>query len=169
MTTASRYGPDMKLRLPSSSAWIVQRLIHATALWTRPMTLGVRAIVIDEQDRILLVQHSYVPGWHLPGGAVEPGETTLDAVRRETREECGIEIRGHPLLHGVFFNAAASRRDHVVVYVVRCFGPTKRPISGWEIVGTGFFAASDLPPGTTRSTRARIREALEGTQPLAEW
>lgn len=159
----------MKLRLPPSSAWIVQRLIHSAARWTRPMTMGVRAIVIDEEDRILLVKHSYVPGWHLPGGAVEPGETTIDAVRRETREECGIEIRDAPVLHGVFFNSGASRRDHVVVYVVRSFDRTERRRPDWEIVDTGLFAASDLPAGTTRSTRARIREVLEATLPPAEW
>lgn len=159
----------MKLKLPASSAWLVQRLIHATARWTRPLTVGVRAVIADGEERICLVKHSYVPGWHLPGGAVEPGETALQAVIREVREECGIEVTGPPRLHGIFFNAAASRRDHVLVYAVRTFEQRGPRTSDWEIIEAGFFASSDLPQGTTRATRRRVREVLEGIPPETRW
>ena len=158
----------LKLRMPTSSARLVERLIHGTARWTRPMTMGVRAIVVDGDDRVFLVKHSYVPGWHLPGGGVEPGETVFDAMVRETREECGIEVMGQPALHGVFFNSRASRRDHVVVYVVRTFRQQpRRP--DWEIVEAGFFPVGGLPDGTTAATRRRVREMLEGSGPATEW
>ena len=42
------------------------------------MTLGVRGVVLDGEDRVFLVKHSYVAGWHLPGGGVEVGETFLE-------------------------------------------------------------------------------------------
>src|SRR5205085_1859217 len=54
---------------------VLQKLLHAYWRFARPMTVGVRALVIDGSGCILLVKHSYVSGWHLPGGGVEPGET----------------------------------------------------------------------------------------------
>ncbi|MGE0237798.1 MAG: NUDIX domain-containing protein, partial [Parvibaculaceae bacterium] len=58
----------------------------------RGMTLGVRAAIFDDQDRVFLVRHSYAPGWLFPGGGVERGETIYDALRRELVEEGGIVI-----------------------------------------------------------------------------
>ena len=157
------------LRLPATSAKLVQRLIHLAARITRPLTLGVRAIVLDDDGRVFLVRHSYVPGWHFPGGAVEVGETLRDALVREVREEGAIEALGEPELHGIFFNRSVSRRDHVAVYVVRAFrriGP--RP-ADWEIVETGFFPSGALPEGTTTATRARLDEVLHGAVKRALW
>ncbi|HYV61483.1 MAG TPA: NUDIX domain-containing protein, partial [Bryobacteraceae bacterium] len=54
---------------------VLQRVMHAYWRFSRPMTLGVRALVVDGSGCILLVKHSYVSGWHLPGGGVEAGET----------------------------------------------------------------------------------------------
>src|SRR5208337_2016224 len=97
------------------------RLAHLRTLMRRPVTLGVRAVVIDEQERILLVRHGYVPGWHFPGGGVEVGETFLEALARELDEEARVKLEEPPALHGLFFKAKPSRRDHIAVYVVRNF------------------------------------------------
>ena len=156
-----------RFRLPARLMPLALRAIHLQARFLAPLTIGVRAIVLDGADRVFLVKHSYVPGWHLPGGGVEPGETIPQAVRRELKEEANIEIVGTPRLHGVFFNGAISRRDHVVVYVVRDFhvlGP--RP-PDWEIVANGFFESARLPDDVTRSTLARVAEVRDGT-PLPE-
>src|SRR5262245_33676913 len=58
----------------------LRRLMHVYWRFARAMTLGVRALVVDEQGRVFLVRHSYVSGWHLPGGGVEAGETLAQAV-----------------------------------------------------------------------------------------
>src|ERR1041385_3520632 len=94
-----------------------RRLLHFYWRFARGLTLGVRAVVIDQAGRVFLVKHSYVAGWHLPGGGVETGETVDEALVRELAEEGGITAYGAPALHGVFFNVRVSRRDHIVVFV----------------------------------------------------
>jgi ADP-ribose pyrophosphatase YjhB (NUDIX family) len=143
------------------------RLMHLSFLLTRPMSLGVRAIVIDADDRVFLVRHGYVSGWHFPGGGVEVGETCLESLTRELKEEAQIAIEGSPALHGLFLNTQSSRRDHIAVYVVRSFRVLGERGPDWEIAEARFFPRLALPEGTTRATRARIAEIFDGA-PLSE-
>ena len=145
----------------------LRRLLHVYWRFARAMTLGVRALVIDEDGRIFLVKHSYVSGWHLPGGGVEAGETLSEALARELQEEGNIEMTAPPQLHSVFFNSRDSRRDHVAVFVVRAFRQFAAPVPGREIVEHGFFDPDALPGDTTAATRARIIEVL-GAAPVSE-
>ena len=147
----------------------LRRVFHLYWRMARGMTLGVRGVVLDGDDKVFLVRHSYVAGWHLPGGGVEVGETFLEALRRELVEEGRIELTGEPVLHGLFFNGHVSRRDHVAVYVVRQFRQDRLPKPNHEIVECGFYAASGLPAETTRGTRLRIAEVLDGAAPIATW
>jgi 8-oxo-dGTP pyrophosphatase MutT (NUDIX family) len=133
------------------------------------MTLGVRGLVMDGQDRIFLVEHSYVAGWHMPGGGVEVGETLIDALARELAEEGNITLTATPVLHGMFFNGAISRRDHIAVYVVRAFHQDAPPRPDREIIGHGFFALDALPPDTTPGTRRRIAEVFSGAPLSSRW
>lgn len=144
-------------------------LFHLYWRFARGMTLGARAVVIDAEGRVFLIKHSYVSGWHLPGGGVEVGETVRDALKRELIEEGRIELNGEPVLHGVFLNSHVSRRDHVAVYLVRHYSQDRLPEPNREIVACGFFAASALPPETTQGTRLRIAEALEGKASMTTW
>lgn len=146
---------------------LVRRLLHLYWRFARGLTLGARALVVDEDRRVLLVQHSYVRGWHLPGGGVEPGETLLDALIRELREEANIEPTAPPRLHGIFFNERVSRRDHVAVFVVADFRQIAAPVPDREIIAHGFFSLDQLPNDTTAATRARIIEVL-GDAPISE-
>ena len=147
----------------------LRRVLHAYWRFARAMTLGVRALVIDEDGRIFLVKHSYVSGWHLPGGGVEAGETIGEALARELQEEGNIEMTTPPQLHGLFFNDRDSRRDHVALFVVRAFRQLAAPVPGREIVGHGFFALDALPNDTTAATRARIIEVLGGAPVTERW
>jgi ADP-ribose pyrophosphatase YjhB (NUDIX family) len=105
----------------------------------------------------------------MPGGGVETGETLMNALVRELREEGNIELTGTPVLHAVYFNGRISRRDHVALYVVREFRQTKAPTPNREIVAHGFFARDELPLDTTRSTHARIAEVLDDLTPPELW
>jgi ADP-ribose pyrophosphatase YjhB (NUDIX family) len=161
--------PQRRLdRLRRRAEPAIRRVLHFYWRFARAMTLGVRAVVIDGQNRIFLVRHSYVSGWHLPGGGVEPGETLTEALARELLEEGNIEITDPPLLHGVFFNRRVSRRDHIAVFVVRAFRQSSLPKPNHEIVAHGFFAAEALPGETTAATRARVAEVL-GAAPISQW
>lgn len=156
-----------RLRIACEPA--IRRLMHLWWRLSRGMTLGVRAVVIDGDGRVFLVRHSYVSGWHLPGGGVETGETAFAALTRELREEGHIELRAPPVLFGVYFNGHVSRRDHVLLYVVRDFAQSTQPVPNREIVETGFFTVAALPPGTTEGTRARIAEVVNGVPPGVHW
>jgi ADP-ribose pyrophosphatase YjhB (NUDIX family) len=148
---------------------VLRRVFHLYWRFARGMTLGVRAVVLDSDASVFLVKHSYVSGWHLPGGGVEVGESFRDALDRELMEEGRIEVTGEPVLHGLFFNSHVSRRDHVAVYVVRHFQQDRLPEANREIVACGFFAANALPAETTEGTRLRISEVLEGRTPIQTW
>lgn len=146
------------------------RLFHAWFLLRRPMTLGVRAIVHDRAaDSVFLIRHTYVPGWQLPGGGVETGETLEEALVHELAEEGNIELTGPPALKGVYLNTAASRRDHVALFLVTGFRQTAPKRPDREIAEAGFFPLDALPETTTRATRARLAEILRGAPVSARW
>ncbi len=156
-------------RLRKSLEPALRRFFHLYWRLRRGMTLGVRAIVLDSENRVFLVKHSYVSGWHLPGGGVEAGETLREALQRELAEEGLIEITGEAALHGVFFNSHVSSRDHVAVYLVRHFTQDRLPEPNSEIIACGFFDIRALPEETTLGTRLRISEVLDNKPPIPTW
>lgn len=135
----------------------------------RPMTLGVRAIALDQANRVFLVRHTYVPGFHLPGGAVERGETAAESLLRELEEEGGLCSDEPPSLIGFYYNPRHSRRDHVALYLLRGVRQAKARAPDWEIAESGFFPLDALPAGATASTRARIAEFLRQAAPASVW
>ena len=147
---------------------IRDRLFHFYWRFFRAVTLGVRAVVFDTENRVFLVRHGYTPGWHFPGGGVEPGETLLTALRRELLEEGNIRLTAAPMMFGFYHNTRATKRDHIAVYVVRAFehGPRK---PNWEIREAKFFPLDQLPEGTTAATRKRLDEILKGMPASEGW
>ena len=133
-------------------------------------TVGVRALIFDRNERtVFLIRHTYVPGWQLPGGGVEVGETAAEALEREVREECDIALTGPAQLRSVHFNSRSSRRDHVLFYLVTDFTVVATKLPDREIAEAGFFPIDKLPDGVTPATRRRIDEVLSEAMVSPYW
>jgi 8-oxo-dGTP pyrophosphatase MutT (NUDIX family) len=139
-------------------------------LWrrVRGLTLGVRGLVTDEAGRVLLIQHTYVPGWYMPGGGVERGETAEQALARELVEEAGVEVVGRPRLLSIHSNHVKFPGDHVLVYRIERWRPCAATSRG-EIHAVDWFAPDALPADVSPSTRRRIEEALAAGEHDPHW
>ena len=133
------------------------------------MTLGVRGVVVDDQGRVLLVRHTYTPGWHFPGGGVERGETCGLALRRELREEAGIEAADSAMeLVSVHHNHAFFPNDHVLVYRIREW--TQGPIAErGEIAERRFVDPRNPPAEISTGTKRRLDELFGGAARSEFW
>jgi ADP-ribose pyrophosphatase YjhB (NUDIX family) len=148
---------------------LLQRGFLAYSRLRRGMTLGVRAMLVKD-GKVVLVKHSYVPGWHFPGGGVEAGESLVEALEREIMEEAGAVLCGPSRLFGVYRNVRAHSRDHVALFV--CPEWERRQalcVPNLEIVASELFPLAELPADTSPATRARIREVLAKESPAADW
>jgi 8-oxo-dGTP pyrophosphatase MutT (NUDIX family) len=116
----------------------------------------------------LLVQHSYGPGWLLPGGGVERGETIFDSAKREIREEAGIIAEEEPVLRGVCLNDGQFPGDHVAVLTLHKFTQAQWKPS-LEISQMQFFTVDQLPDGTTVGTRRRLEEIISNCEVAHHW
>lgn len=132
------------------------------------MTLGVRAVAVNEHGQVLLVRHTYATGWHLPGGGVERGETALTALERELAEEGGVIAARAPILVGCYSNHANFPNDHILVYRIDSLQACL-PRADHEIAERGFFAIDALPPGVTGGTKRRLAEILENAPRSEHW
>lgn len=147
---------------------VLTRVLHRYFAWSRGMTLGVRAACFDESGRIFLVRHTYVPGWYMPGGGVEHHESAHEALVKELREEGNLVMTETPTLFHVYYNKAASKRDHVLLYraTVRQTAPR---LPDREIRESGFFDLDALPADTTQSTHRRLAEMRGAQAPSDFW
>ena len=172
---ALHISPDTPLEgaeptpVTSAPQRLLLRVLHSWARLRRGMTFGVRAVVINAAGEILLLRHTYAPGWQLPGGGVEVGETAEYALARELGEEAAITLLGRARLHGLFLNLHLARRDHVAVYVVTDFSAGQAMVPNREIAELGFFAPGTLPADTTPATQRRLNEVLHGVALSAVW
>jgi ADP-ribose pyrophosphatase YjhB (NUDIX family) len=147
---------------------IMQRGYLAFSRLTRGMTLGVRAMLLDGNE-VVLVKHSYVPGWTFPGGGVESGEILEEALEREVREETGAAFTERPQLFGIYRNRLV-RTDHVAFYVARHWKIIEKPrLPNREIVACERFALESLPADAAPGALARIGEVMEGDAVSVDW
>lgn len=145
-------------------------LLRSCANWfRRGQTLGVRALLIRD-GRLLLIKHTYLPHWYLPGGGVTPGENPLKALRRELREEVNLNLTRDPELLGFYYNNHEKRHDYIAVYVCHHFdGLAQIPADDMEIEKLEWFELEDLPAGLSPGTQRRIGEFLKTKNTNDKW
>jgi ADP-ribose pyrophosphatase YjhB (NUDIX family) len=142
---------------------LAKRVIVRTVLqqyWrlSRGLTMGAQAVVVDAQDRIMLIRQTYQPGWRFPGGGVERNETAEMALARELEEEVGVTLTGKPELFGLYANFQVFPSDHIALYVVRAWHQLRVPAPNYEIAEHGLFALDALPADMNPPTARRIAE-----------
>jgi 8-oxo-dGTP diphosphatase len=121
-------------------------------------TVTVGAVVIDSSGRVLLLRHRFRPGggWGIPGGFMRPREQPEEAVRRELREEIGLEVE----VAGLAFARALQKYKQVEI-IFRCV-PKGIPLPrGFEISRAEWFDLNSLPDDLSDDQRRLIRRALE--------
>ncbi|QRM56307.1 NUDIX domain-containing protein [Sinorhizobium sp. BG8] len=151
------------------SVWarMLTRAMHGYFALARGMTIGVRAACFDAEGRVFLVRHSYVPGWHMPGGGVERFETAEQALVKEMREEGNLMVGAPPRLLHIYYNRRTSKRDHVLFYRCDDVRQIEPKMPDREIVEAGFFPLDALPAGVTSATVRRLKE-ISGETPFSE-
>jgi len=146
---------------------IVQSLRRLYWRLVRPVTRGVRAIVVSQDEKILLVKHTYQEGWFLPGGKVGRSEDDENALRRELYEELGIQLTATPRKLGEYENTYEYKKDTIAVFVVGSF--TQGEKKHFEVERHSFFKPEMLPEKTSPGTRRRIEEWLGKRQTNNQW
>ena len=146
---------------------VIWRLRQVYLGMIRPFRLGVRTLVTDDGGRVLLVRHSYRPGWCFPGGGVQKWETLAQAAIRETAEEGGIRITRLDRLVGVYANFGIGYCDHVALFQASEWQDAPR--ESLEIAEARFFARADLPGDTSPPTLRRLAEVFDGQPMIEDW
>jgi len=138
-------------RLPRS---VLNRLVR---IGQKRFTASVGAMIFDGQGQILLLEHVFRSdkGWGIPGGFISKGEQPEEALRRELREEIGIEIQDVELL---FARTLPGPRQIEFCFRAKAIG-CPEPCS-FEIKSARWFAVDDLPIDLSKDQRRLIRRAL---------
>ena len=144
---------------------VFRLFITARVLWA-PTAMGVAALVLDDQGRVLLVRHSYNPGWRLPGGGVGRGEPPAAAVLRELQEEVGLAGGSTSF---VSLHSCRAGWASAVVALYRVTGGCVNFRPNLEIREICFADPRHPPDGTTPATRRRLSEFTGAVTPSPYW
>lgn len=116
-----------------------------------------------------MIRHTYVPGWHFPGGGVDPGESAETAFRREVLEETGFQVVGDAKLLGLYHNVGATNRDHVALFVAHRFTQERSFAPNREIAECAWINRHALPDDVSRGTHQRLAELFDGVAQSPTW
>lgn len=139
---------------------IAYQLMMLRRILLRPLTLGVKIMLVRD-EQVLLVRHTYLSGWFLPGGGVKRSETLEEAARREAWEELGAKLE-EVRLFGIYSNIRSYRNEHIIVFICDSF--TLSDKQDYEIAESAFFPFQSPPPNINNGSHSRLKEYL---QPLS--
>ena len=115
------------------------------------------AIITDDRDRVLLLKHRFRPGsgWGIPGGYIEKGEQPEDALRRELREEAGLELESVALL-----TTRTFKKPHQVEIIFVCRAAGVPDQLNYEILKAQWFSAGELPKTLPKDQAELVKRVL---------
>ena len=133
--------------------WLRLRIVRATQ---SKFTVSAAAIITNESGQVLLLNHAFRPfsGWGLPGGFITVREQPEDAIRREIREETGLELDDLKMFR------VRTIGKHVEMLFTANANGTAEIMSPREILELGWFDVDALPEKLSRSQKAVIREVI---------
>lgn len=160
---------------PARNGWserpLLQNLLVGLRLAAQaviaPVAYGAHAMIEDEKGRLLLVRHTYAPGWHFPGGGVNRGEPAEEAVLRELKEEIGLTAAQSLVLFGIYTRKHIWATNVIVLFHLKGAAFDFRPNA--EIAEAKFFAPDAPPEGIGSGAHRRFLEHAQGTQKSPYW
>ncbi|MCP0914642.1 NUDIX domain-containing protein [Legionella sp. 27cVA30] len=127
--------------------------------------MGARALIIDN-DKVLLVRHTYAAGWYTVGGGIQAGETPTQAIIRELKEEVGIILTHKPQLFSVY-HKRHHWDDYIILFICKHF--IQEAVNSPEIAEQKWFPLKKLPPDVSPATKRRILEYQNQLELTEEW
>lgn len=149
------------MRVPKAVWGLVKEV--ARHVLRRPV-VGLVAIAMDPQGRVVLIRRGDTGQWCLPGGTLEWGETLKEMLPRELMEEAGVELLEAGQLIGAYSNPARDPRFHAVTFVVsaKVSAPSRAPMNPLEILEVKAFEPSAVPPNLSHGMTDVLKRALAG-------
>jgi 8-oxo-dGTP pyrophosphatase MutT (NUDIX family) len=130
-------------------------------------TIGARAIVINPQNQVLLVKHTYQPHWYTPGGGIQNGESIKAGLLRELKEEVGIIATGEVELFGIYHHTYLNVSDHPIIYIVKQYNQIESHSP--EIESMQWFDYDYLPAMISPGTKRRLDEYFGKVKQSDRW
>ncbi|MFO1257978.1 MAG: NUDIX domain-containing protein [Gammaproteobacteria bacterium] len=141
---------------------LLQRQLNAASI-------GVKGLVINPENEILLVEHTYCDGWYFPGGGVKSGETPFEALTRELEEETGVIVTAPCELYGIYYQSVGGVNDYPILFIVTTFTTRAIRLPNLEIKQMRWFSLNDLPPNITPCTAQRLNEIFHKAPQRPIW
>lgn len=169
LATGFLYDMAHMLRRLLGTVWRnVPGSVRRWGVWLAESRFTVTAggVVLDERGRVLLLNHVFRKGsgWGIPGGFINRDEQPEEALRRELREEAGMELDG---VEFAFARTLEGLPQVEIIFRARARAASAHAQS-LEIKSAAWFARDELPPELSRDQRRLIERALTDGAPKQE-